>query len=76
MRKTVEKISDVCEEVRWLKGRFNLLRMDCDHVVDTLVQADSSITYVCNKVGDLCEIDNCPLEKPDTVLRRIFRAIG
>jgi len=77
MRKITDRIADVCKEKRRLVDRFNLLSMGCEHIVDTLVNADHTITYICNKVGKLCEIDNCPLEiSPKTGLKRILGRIG
>jgi len=68
-----DKIGRICEDIRKLKRGFNLLSIECEHVVDTLVHADYSITYICNKVGKLCAPDCCPLETKPTSKARLIQ---
>jgi len=66
-------IGTVCKELRMLRGEFECLSMKCEHLVDTLTDTYGTTTYICNRVGKLCEPNSCPLKPVSkSVLRRVL----
>ncbi len=52
-------LTNCVREVRLANEKFADLRKNCEHVVDTLIDGNGDVIYVCKKAGMICTPDCC-----------------